>query len=627
VGQFEAGLNLGGPGAPPDLDLAIQELRRAIAQKEDAEAHNVLGRMLGLAGADAKLVTAEFEAAIRIRPDYSEARNNLGLVYTQTGEDEKAITAFGEAIRQRPDYAEAHANLGAILTATDVAKAVRELEKAIELQPGLLKAHYNLAMAYGSSPEHGTDREIEQLGKLLSLQPDYPRAEFALGKALLRKGSVEEAIARLERAAKMEPEFGEAHYQLGLALARAGRQKDAAAELQRGRDLIAAGQREQTLRLEMDEGKAALDKGDVDLALVKFRQAARLRPDLAEAHYQLGLALARKGELDSARDAFRMALKVNPGHDGAKRDLDRLPGGRAVSDDPHQVETFEAHVREGKFKELEPLLQEYLKTRPDSWWGWYALGYTFFAQRKIGDSINALAKSLSLNVANAEAHKVLGRNLMTIGRFDAAQLEFEQGAKYNPQSAEMPYNLGKLFSIQDQWPEAKTAFERAVRLDPSYMEAYDGLGFALEALGEDAAALAHYEKAAGINEARKGNFGTPYVNLSAYHNRAGNSDAAFEFARKAIEVNPKSDRAWFQMAKGYERRGALEPAADALQRAISINSRASSYYYVLATVYRRLGKSKESREAMETFSRLELETNQLEEKRRESLRQEGLVRE
>ena len=87
-----------------------------------------------------------------------------------------------------------------------------------------------------------------------------------------------------------------------------------------------------------------------------------------------------------------------------------------------------------------------------------------------------------------------------------------------------------------------------------------------------------------------------------------------------MEVNPKSDRAWFQLARAQERGGDLAPAADSLTRAIAINPRSSSYYYVLAGVYRRLGKMNENREAMETFVRLNRETDALEEKRREALR-------
>jgi len=211
---------------------------------------------------------------------------------------------------------------------------------------------------------------------------------------------------------------------------------------------------------------------------------------------------------------------------------------------------------------------------------------------------------------------------MIIGRFDAAKIEFLQGKRLEPKSAEMPYNLGKLYSIQDNWADARREFESAIRLDSSYMEAYDGLGFALEALGDDADAVANYKKAIEMNESRRAGFASPYVNMSALSNRTGDRDAALEYARKALDANPKSDRALFQMAKAFEYQGDLNAAADALDRAISLNPRASSYFYVLSTVYRKLGRGEESRKAMETFSKLDRESNELEQKRREFLKEE-----
>jgi hypothetical protein len=53
-----------------------------------------------------------------------------------------------------------------------------------------------------------------------------------------------------------------------------------------------------------------------------------------------------------------------------------------------------------------------------------------------------------------------------------------------------------------------------------------------------------------------------------------------------------------------------------LVQAITSNSRASSYYYVLSNLYRRLGKKEESRKAMEMFTQLDQESNELEKKRR-----------
>jgi tetratricopeptide (TPR) repeat protein len=206
---------------------------------------------------------------------------------------------------------------------------------------------------------------------------------------------------------------------------------------------------------------------------------------------------------------------------------------------------------------------------------------------------------------------------MIIGRFDAAQIEFEEGIRLRPDSAEMHYNLGKLFSVQDNWEAARKALEAAVRLDPKYLEALDALGFAFEALGDDMGAVSRYEQAIALNRERGGRFVSAHVSLSAFHNRTGDAEKALGYARQAIELDPKTDAAWFQQAKAQERLGRLAEAADSLNRAITINPRAAAYQYVLATVYRRLGKGDESRKALESFKRLEQESNELEKTRRE----------
>jgi tetratricopeptide (TPR) repeat protein len=538
-------------------------------------------------------------------------------VLIQSGNDEEGIAALREAVRLAPAYAEARTNLGAALTPTDAEAAIKELEEAVRLAPGSVKALFNLAVAYGASPAHGSAKEIAQLTKVIEMAPDFPRAHLALGKALLQDGKATEAVAALQNAVKLEPEgplSGEANYQLGLALVRAGRKEEGAAQLKKGRELVAAGDRARNALLDVADGRAALDRGDLEEAASKFRRAIQLRPESAEAQRLLDAALER---MRSSRGSGSAPPAATPG------------SGTSEWDDLSRVSALEGYIREAKWTEVEPLLTKYVAERPKSSWGWYALGYTYFAQKKIGESINALAKSLQLDLKNVEAHKILGRNLMIIGRFDAAQVEFELAVRYKPDSAESHYNLGKLHSIQDNWEPARTAFEHALLIDPSYLEALDGLGFALEALGDDAGAVAKYQEAIRLNEARGGQFASAHVNLSAYFNRTGDPAKAIEYARKAIEIDPKSDRAWFQKAKADEREGRLNDAVAALNTAISYNPRASSYYYVLAGVYRQLGWMEDSRKALEEFKRLDQESAALEKKRRsaDTRKPPGLERE
>jgi superkiller protein 3 len=46
--------------------------------------------------------------AIKIKPDYHEAYNNMGVAYNRLGKYQKAIDAYKEAIKIKPDYHKAY---------------------------------------------------------------------------------------------------------------------------------------------------------------------------------------------------------------------------------------------------------------------------------------------------------------------------------------------------------------------------------------------------------------------------------------------------------------------------------------------------------------------------------------
>ncbi len=56
--------------------------------------------------------TNQYQEALRINPNYSEAHNNLGTVFLNQGKVQEAIPRFNEALRMNPNFAEAHYNLG-----------------------------------------------------------------------------------------------------------------------------------------------------------------------------------------------------------------------------------------------------------------------------------------------------------------------------------------------------------------------------------------------------------------------------------------------------------------------------------------------------------------------------------
>lgn len=297
-----------------------------------------------------------------------------------------------------------------------------------------------------------------------------------------------------------------------------------------------------------------------------------------------------------------------------------LPAGGSDLDEPGLLQELANLIREGKFQDVEPRLVEYLKGRPRSSQAHYFYGYILFRQHRLGDAIRELAKALELNTDNAEAHKVLGRALSILGRYDLALHELNEASRLLPDSAEICYNRGRIYSIQDDFHKARAEFEAALRLNPDYMEAHNALGFALEALGDDAAALTSYERAIQLSEKQGARFDAPYVNLSGYYGRRGEFPTSLDYARKALALNPNSSLAYYQMAKTYRTMEDWSHTAEALEKAIALKPTSAQYHYVLSSAYRKLGRYEESRKAMEEFRRIEKQTADLEKQRRETRR-------
>jgi Flp pilus assembly protein TadD len=61
----------------------------------------------------------------------------------------------------------------------------------------------------------------------------------------------------------------------------------------------------------INSGKRLLNAGDLDGAISHFRSAINAMPNSAQAHYQLGIALTRKGEKTEAAQEFRQASALD----------------------------------------------------------------------------------------------------------------------------------------------------------------------------------------------------------------------------------------------------------------------------------------------------------------------------
>ena len=110
-------------------------------------AHNNLGLALADAGRTSEAI-AQYEEALRLKPDDAEAHYNLGSALAKTGRTSEAIAQFEEALRLTPAFAEAHYNLGMALAKTGrTSEAIAQFEEALRLKPDLAGGHLSAAIA------------------------------------------------------------------------------------------------------------------------------------------------------------------------------------------------------------------------------------------------------------------------------------------------------------------------------------------------------------------------------------------------------------------------------------------------------------------------------------------------
>ena len=149
--------------------------------------------------------------------------------------------------------------------------ALFELQKAAELLPDDVEAHYNLGHAFKALGR--LDDAVASYRRVLKLKPDLAEGHNNLGNALKDLGQIEAAVTSYHRALKLKPDYVEAHYNLGNALK---------------------------------------DLGQFEEAVTSYHRALKVRPDFAEAHGNLGVALNDLGHFDDAVTSYRRALEVKP---------------------------------------------------------------------------------------------------------------------------------------------------------------------------------------------------------------------------------------------------------------------------------------------------------------------------
>jgi len=214
---------------------------------------------------------------------------NQGREAFRSGDLAKAVVDLQNALEKDPTAAEAYYMLALVFKSMgrfdEAAKAVEDLQRVVEDDLGSAEAHYVLALALESVGRF--DEAVRAYQTSADLNPNLAAPHFNLAVIYKAEGKWDLQEAELKRAIELEPEFTGAHFLLADLYYAQNRLEEALAEFQRVIEIGAVGTAE-----------------------------------LVTAYLRSGDIYARLQDWERAREAWDAALRVDPGNEEAKERLE-----------------------------------------------------------------------------------------------------------------------------------------------------------------------------------------------------------------------------------------------------------------------------------------------------------------
>ena len=147
--------------------------------------------------------------------NFISARNNLGLIYKNTGEIEKAKSCFKKVIEINPEITETQNNLGLIFQQFgENDKAINCFKKSIKIDPNYSSAYYNIASIFHKMGKFEIAKNYYE--NAIKIKPNYAEAYNNLGILFKKLGESQKAKNCYENAIRINPKFSDAYNNLGV---------------------------------------------------------------------------------------------------------------------------------------------------------------------------------------------------------------------------------------------------------------------------------------------------------------------------------------------------------------------------------------------------------------------------
>ncbi len=247
------------------------------------------------------------------------------MQFVEKGEFRDALPLIQIVVADSFEFADAHYNLGFVYERLDLIDSARTAYRAaLSLDSTLVMAHYGLGSLSLRMGEY--DVAVAHLRKAVGYDPNFAGAYLNLGTALEASNDLDGAIVSLTKATELKPDYVDAYYQLAATKYR----KAASSADYPGVIEVY----EKAVELGPDHVNASVAYfylARMYLATKQYEQAVsaadnavKIRPDLAQACFVKGKALAGLGKTAEAIEAYKTAIEKKTPYGSAHYALARL---------------------------------------------------------------------------------------------------------------------------------------------------------------------------------------------------------------------------------------------------------------------------------------------------------------
>jgi tetratricopeptide (TPR) repeat protein len=431
----------------------------------------------------------------------------------------------------------------------------------LEKNPGDFESHYNLAAMLMA---RGAPNEaVPQFQQAVRLRPQDATANNALGASLMAMGLFAEAVPYLSASIQSRPDSFDAQYNLANAL-------------------------------------ASQDK--FTEAVEHYRAAVHLRPDDANAEANLGSALAETGNPAEAKLHLQRALQIDPNHKLARQNLEQISGEASASARPQQIEApqpkeaaspqpafAEARrlAQQGKFDEAIAQLEALSAKQPDAKGLTHELGVVYY---KKGDYLKAVAnfkKALDEDPGDSEAIQLTGLSYYLAGHPADAIAPLEKVQTWYPSAnVDASYILGICYMQTKDYASSRKAFAKMFGVPPDSAASYLFTARMMLRFDFDVVAEEYAKKAVELDP----KLPLAHSLLGEIYLFKSRIPEATEQFQKELELNPGDAAVYYKLADAYSRVQKYEEAEKLLQRSIWLDATSTGPYILMGKVLEKKGE-------------------------------------